>query len=177
MYAAANYKRRTSSTGVAWAACADVLWEVPLYQYCIVGGDDYAWYLAFMYDKADIQKVVKEQENQHFFKHARPEFMSHYLQWAEHCASLVKQNVGYVKQTVFSCPHGKLRDRYYSIRQGVLHYFDPCNDVTYEAGGPLCWASRKPELHQVVADYFYHRNEDLPPNSRVSRQKDTTSDL
>ena len=69
---------------------------------------------------------------------------------------------GCVGGSVYHLWHGERVNRSYSGRIDTLsrYDYDPIEDVGVDAGGALGWRSAKPELHELVAQYFRARLED-----------------
>jgi hypothetical protein len=157
-------------TGFGWAARAEVLAEVGLYDAAVVGGGDKLIYAAsFGTDERWCARASRLLEATlppcprcgHLG--AAPEFFDHYVAWARRWSRAVTGRVGFADQTVRSLYHGNRHYRRYQSRRDTLlrHAFDPRLDLTVEPDGCWAWSSRKPDLHLEVWNYLFERREDL----------------
>jgi hypothetical protein len=136
-----------------------VLREAGLYQHCIVGGGDSAFYWGAALGPHG--PSLRQAAMRRLPMSAGSElFRQHYANWAQHLGKRVQGRVGYVDQHLVALSHGSLATRDYAGRHKVLSLFDPYTDVVIDDSGAWRWASSKPELHTVVRAYFVNRNED-----------------
>ena len=156
-------------SGLGWAARAEVLREVQLYDASVLGGGDKLIYASSLrrgkwWDEAIEHLMRSEKACPKCGSYNRSAaYAAHFRRWAEKWAAIVDGRVGHVNQVIRDLYHGARARRYYSWRHHVLfrHSFDPDNDLRLDENGCWRWASDKPELHQEVSRYFLSREEDL----------------
>jgi len=154
-------------TGFAWAARAEVLKQVPLYDRAIVGGADRLIFAAGLQMResweSDIEKMLSSQKpcRNCGSRNGSPAFTGHVLEWARRWNKAVGGRAGFVYQRIRDCYHGTPSSRGYMWRKEVLfrHAYDPERDVCEDGNGCLQWATDKPELRADVAAYFVSRME------------------
>lgn len=151
-----------SLPGHAWAATADLLGKIELYDAAIVGGADSLMAQAAIADpaRAGYTENLERAAAKHGLDGVRK---AHYLEWARAFGALVGGRVACVDSVIETMYHGKMAHRGYDQRVRLLAGFDPVTDITRNSQGCLEWASDKPELHQRVRDYFRSRREDDAP--------------
>ena len=127
-----------SDKGLIWGARTDWLKEV--------GGGDYFLIEALKGNVVAINEAMGET-------HAR---------YVSRVAN-TKPKVGYVDGEVAHLYHGEEGNRRYETRYdiAVRHDFDPFIDLKESPSGDSWeWATRRPEFHREVYDYFMGRKED-----------------
>ena len=140
------------ATGLAGAARREVLEQHGLYDGCILGGGDVAfWWAAFGRADAAAKRL-----------HMNAVQARHYLAWAGSLHDTVAGQVGCIEGEIIDLWHGELNDRQYATRHdGLLeNQFDPTRDIALDANGAWRWATQKPLLHDYVKAYFRSRRED-----------------
>jgi hypothetical protein len=87
---------------------------------------------------------------------------AYYRAWAEPWYESVQGNVDFIDGKLFHLWHGEIANRRAATRHLDLgaHDFDPRRDLARDGNGPWRWASAKPEMHRMLADYFAARRED-----------------
>lgn len=156
-------------SGFGWAARAEVLSRVELYDRAIVGGGDKLIYAASI----DLGERWRERAAKLLASAVRacagcghvnraPRYLEDYLSWAERWRLAVGGEPGWTDRSVRSLYHGDRRDRQYTLRRDILlrHEFDPAADLAEGPDGTWRWASAKPDLHLEVQNYFFERRED-----------------
>jgi len=153
-------------SGYGWAARAELLARVPLYDACVIGGADKLMYFASFSQHRRWKTAVER-----WFRSANPEcsscghqaaaarWLSHYLEWAQRWSKAVDGRVGYVDNTIGDFYHGNRASRRYNGRKEILlrQGFDPVEDLTTNEDGCLEWASGKRRMHDDVLRYFRQR--------------------
>ena len=141
-----------ATPGMAWAARRDLITRHGLYDGCIIGGGDTAL-AAAAYGCFD---AVTALHRMNASQQAR------YLAWAQPFHADVGGRIGVAALEVQHLWHGDLADRQAAERHARLaqHDFDPHCDIMPGRDGAWRWASDKPALHQMLADYFRARRED-----------------
>jgi hypothetical protein len=138
-----------SAPGYAWAAGRKLLEEYALYDACIIGGGD---------------STILRTAYGRFRDALRLQYLNrnHYLRWAIPFYDAVKSNVAFLEGNIFHLWHGNTAHRQYRQRDKVLARckFDPKTDIAIDQSGIWRWNSQKPELHNLVRDYFCARRED-----------------
>ena len=155
-------------TGLGWAARAELLQAVPLYDRAILGGADKMIYGA-SFPELISNKKLKELTKSHYKcpscgqRNESPKYTQDYQKWAKQWANAVGGSTSYVYQGVKDLYHGNRKLRNYMTRREILytHDFDPMVDIAIDENGCWKWNSDKPELHHDVAHYFLSRKEDV----------------
>jgi hypothetical protein len=144
--------RGRHSPGLAWAFRRELLDRHGLFDGCVIGGGDTAVACASW-------GAFEAVEERHAMN-ARQK--SYYRAWAEPWYESVRGNVDFIDGKLFHLWHGEIADRRAAARHLdlVAHDFDPHRDLARDGNGPWRWASAKPELHRMLADYFAARRED-----------------
>lgn len=137
--------------GMAWAARRDVLERCALYDAMILGMGD-KMIAAAAVDRVDDAVASMEMSAAH---------AAHYRRWA-HAIAGEAAGVGHVPGALYHLWHGELQNRRYAERyKGFAdHDFDPARDLVRDDAGAWQWATDKPAMHGLVADYFTARHED-----------------
>jgi tetratricopeptide (TPR) repeat protein len=140
-------------SGLAWAARAELLTEVPLYD-AEIGGNGDLLLLAAAWPEP---RPPRAQAIWELATHRMPAGLrSHYERWARAWSARVARRVGFADGFVQTLFHGPRRARRYGARADVLraHDFSPLADLAVDAGGAWRWASHKPGLHRAVAGFL-----------------------
>lgn len=139
------------SPGFAWVARRDALPNEKLMEFHITGNGDSmmisAWMGSFSPESMPINK----------------EWSIYYLKEAAKYYDLVKGKIGYVPGELYHMFHGEWNNRKYNQRAQYLanHNYDPEFDIKIDEENDLLkWSGNKPELEEVVANYFHERKED-----------------
>jgi hypothetical protein len=152
---------KPGTPGFAWAARAEVVRDVPLYDAAIIGGGDSLIYLASFFgnDGDDWWQRVA----------ALPQIrcrgqleLTHYLAWVARWGAWIRGNVTCVEQGITTLYHGNAQNRQYISRFGILkgNGYDPAADIAAAPAQAWRWATQKPRLHNQVRQYFQGRRED-----------------
>jgi hypothetical protein len=156
-------------SGFGWAARAEVLEKVPLYDRAIVGGGDKLIQVASHPFPPNWEHALGRVLQPGGRRCATcghvpvsPAYTRDYLAWADRWNRACEGRAGWTALTIRSLFHGELRNRSYTLRREILlrHGFDPAEDLTLDEHGCWAWASAKPALHLDVANYFFERRED-----------------
>jgi hypothetical protein len=155
-------------TGFAWAATAEVLQGVMLYDRAVLGGGDGIMRFACLprdegWERELRRKFTSVRACARCGHRAESVlYTSDGLDWARRWSDAVGGRVGYVHGRIRDLEHGAHRDRGWSTRREILfrHGFDPARDIEMDDQGCWRWASAKPALHREVERYFADRRED-----------------
>jgi hypothetical protein len=147
-----NNGRARHSPGLAWAFRRELLDRHGLFDGCVIGGGDTAMACASWgaFDAVEERHAMNARQR------------SYYRAWAEPWYESVRGNVDFIDGKLFHLWHGEIADRRAAARhlQLVEHDFDPHRDLARDGDGPWRWASPKPAMHRMLADYFAARRED-----------------
>jgi hypothetical protein len=148
-----------SVVGFGWAARADVLRQINLYDAAIIGNGDALIYYACFSNNPGWEKSIKKYT---IIQLMPPHFYRHYSEWAKRFGSIIRGNVGFISHKIRASYHGELKKRGHGKRDQILlkSDYDPYNDIQLDNVGCWEWASKKFELHNEIKDYFYSRAED-----------------
>jgi hypothetical protein len=139
-------------TGLAWASRREIYDKNRFYDKFIVGGADqfmsYSFYNNKPYSDKDFlynQKIIKD-----------------YNKWANNIYKYVKGSVYCTKGSILHLWHGRIKNRFYRLREGILkkYNFDPNKDIKLDKDNCWIWATHKPKLHKSIKRYFWMRNEE-----------------
>jgi len=160
--------RAGTTSGFGWAARAEVLAKVPLYENAVIGGGDKLIYFACLAHEPQAAETI----DRWFASSNTPcshcghvetgeQWQADYLAWAERWNQAMEGKLGYANNVVSDLFHGALRNRHYTSRNEVLlrARFDPTRDLRIGPQGSLEWASNKPELRDDLISYFDLRND------------------
>ncbi len=159
-------------SGFAWAARAELLRQVPLYDGAIIGGADRIMLRAGLPRTAspadrwetDLRDALESQHacGKCGHRNGSPAFTAHALDWARRWSEAIGGRMGFVHQAIVDLEHGPRERRAYLARHEILfrHGFDPARDLIADGNGCWQWTSDKPALHGEVLDYFRSRRED-----------------
>ncbi len=145
-------RRKTFSTGFAWAARREIVQRHGLYDAAIVGTGD-RLFASAAFDCADAAAdlfMMSEVRRRH------------YKAWAEPFSSELAGRVGLIEGEISNLWHGEMANRGSRLRHEALRDFDydPFSDIALGEEGAWRWASDKPALHAYLRDYFVGRRED-----------------
>ena len=144
--------RARHAPGLAWAFRRELLDRHGLFDGCVIGGGDTAMVCASWgaFDVLEERHAMNASQR------------SYYRAWAEPWYRSVSGNADFIEGRLFHMWHGEIADRRAAMRHLdlVAHDFDPHRDLARDGDGPWRWASPKPELHRLLADYFAARRED-----------------
>ena len=142
----------TSATGLAWAACRELLDQHGFYDGCIVGAGDRALACAAhgCFNEFIGSVCMNEQEKERFMAWARPFYQA------------VCGATGYLEGNLFHLWHGEARSRRALARHKELGPFDfnPFEDIVIDRNGCWRWNTNKPEMHEYMRKYFASRKDD-----------------
>jgi tetratricopeptide (TPR) repeat protein len=152
-------RARLGHTGLAWAARAELLERVPLYDAGVLGSGD-LWMLAAAWPEP--RSPAARSMYEIATANMPPAMRAHYERWAAEWRGRVAGRLGFAELFVQSLYHGPLALRRYYARGEILgrHAFSPEQDLVLDPGGAWRWGSDKPALHREVAAYFEGRSED-----------------
>ena len=155
-------------SGFGWAATADLLQHVPLYDRAIVGGGDKLIFAAACPRKAKwLNEVIRTMgtnlapcETCGHVNEA-PAYLNDYLAWAEQWDRAVQGRMTCADLTVRSLYHGEHQNRFYRLRREILlrYAYDPAADLIKNEQGCWKWNSYKPGMHLKVHGYFFARRD------------------
>jgi hypothetical protein len=147
-------RRRTSATGLAWAARRELLDHHGFYDACIIGGGDNALICAASNCFEGLMQ--RHMMNEHEKKR--------YLEWGKPFCESVKGRIGCIDATLFHMWHGELSNRGGATRfLGLQPFrFDPATDIALDSKGLWRWNTAKPEMHEYLRQFFPSRREDGP---------------
>jgi hypothetical protein len=137
---------------MAWAAHRELLEQHGFYDSFVISAGDTAL-LCAAYGVPEIP-IRRWQMS--------PGQRDRYLRWATDFYRDVKGNVGSLSGEIHHLWHGDLENRRYILRHTDLmpYNFDPTTDIRPGIDGAWRWASHKPEMHALLRDYFFSRQED-----------------
>ena len=154
-------------SGFGWAARAEVLQKVPLFEGAVVGGGDKLMYIASLADDfsaSEFQDLSQSRFSCSVCGHRnRSEaYRAQLLAWAQRWSATVDGKVDYARLHLTDMYHGKRDDRGYMTRHDILYRnnFDPDEDLVRDASGCLAWRGGKDALKREVEAYFLSRRED-----------------
>ena len=156
-------------SGYAWAARAEVLNEVKLYDTAVTGGADQMILAASLPEEPHKDRCVLKITNAPFRKCAHcgshkkaAGYTNHYLNWTERWSKAVSGKVGFVKQgiNVINNHHADSRQGLYAKNILVRNDFRPLDDIRQGADGAWRWSSDKQGLHEDVRRHFTPPEED-----------------
>lgn len=150
---------RKKCPGRAWAANLDLLQTVPLYDRCIIGGGDRAFWLGCQCF-GDERRWIRQVRKAFLWRNTNRRIRRDYLDWARRMGQAVQGRVGCVSGRITSYYHGDLENRRYSDRYRLLVDFDPLCDIQLNQDAVWQWASRKAHLHRGIINYLAGRQED-----------------
>ena len=153
-------------SGFGWAARAEVLEQVQLFEHAVVGGGDKLILAASLADDVFDKRLVELTHSRYRcdacgHSNRSEAFSANLLDWARQWSAAVDQSVDYARGQIRDMYHGQRSDRGYSKRHDILcsHQFDPSSDLVDNPDGCLQWAPGKEELRSAVESYFLSRRE------------------
>jgi hypothetical protein len=147
------YNDKSSAYGLAWAFRYDVLKNIKLFDYNIIGSGDKLLFGALF----DI-----------LFKHEVAGVnIKPYIEYAKNVSSYIKpEEASYIEDlTVYSMYHGELVNRKYVERHNILayHLFDSDKDLIDIKNKPFKFAEHVSiNLKNDILKYFFERKDSLP---------------
>ena len=154
-------------TGFGWAARAEVLRKVMLYDRAIVGSGDSLIFSASHYCEpylSEVEAQVKSSKSckKCGYQNESSAYTKNYKQWAQQWHKAVDGKIGYAPMLIEDMYHGDHVYRHYKRRRDILtsYQYDPTKDVSIDNQGLLTWSTNKQELPEVVKMYFLSRCED-----------------
>jgi hypothetical protein len=142
--------------GLAWAARRELLDRHGFYDHRIDGGGDLTMAHAMFGNIENWRHTHWERDL------LSPTLLDDIVRWGRTFSDDVRSRVGYVPGRVLHLWHGNHADRMYKERANWLaeHDFDPDTDIALADSGCWEWASRKPELHRKLQEYYSLQRED-----------------
>jgi hypothetical protein len=143
---------RFSLPGLAWAARREILEEHGFYDAMIIGsGDSSIFHAMHGQFEHELQRRLLTKTHE-----------EHYLAWAQPYHKTIDGKVSNVAGRIYHLYHGKVINRNYRGRHGLLASFDfdPGLDLRIGANGAWQWARPRPELEGLLKTYFITRAED-----------------
>lgn len=155
-------------SGFGWAARAEVLAQVPLFEGAVVGGGDKLMYVASLSDDYSASQFQDLSQSKFAcsacgHRNRSEPYRAQLLDWAQRWSAAVDRKVDYARLHLEDMFHGKRDDRGYMTRHDILYRneFDPVHDLVRDASGCLAWARDKGALKREVEAYFLSRREDV----------------
>jgi len=156
-YRNANFSKDTyygnslAFSGGAWAFRRSLLEKHGFFDRLIIGGADFLMALAFYNNKDNI-----------FFSLFPEKLLCNFQVYLDEIYKEIKGSVYYTNGEIIHLWHGSQKQRFYGSRYGILKKtnFDPERDIKINKDGCWEWATNKPDLHRMVKEYFWRRNED-----------------
>jgi hypothetical protein len=155
-------------SGFGWAARAEVLQQVKLFEGAVVGGGDKLIYIASLAD--DFTNDNFEQLSQSRVvcsacghRNRSEAYTAQLSDWAQRWSGAVAGKVDYARLYITDMYHGRRDDRSYMSRHDILYRnnFDPAADLLHDHAGCLAWVEGKDALKREVEAYFLSRREDV----------------
>lgn len=137
--------------GFAWAARREVLDQIGMIDWSVLGSADHMMALAWL---GKIDRAVPSGLHPNYLRHAR--------MYQELCDEHVRGDVGYVPGTLLHWWHGKKRDRRYVDRWEILKkwQYDPERDIRRDTQGLVQLTRAGERMRDDLRGYFRSRNED-----------------
>jgi len=146
-----------STPGYGWAARAEVLAEVPLYDAMIVGGGDAAIFLASC---SGVRSWRPTLGRQHWFRSMNMACRRRYVAWAARWGAAIGGRIGYLAQHASTFYHGSRKNRLFHQRWSLVAGLDPYRGLARCPEGCWRWARDDVSMRQDVCRYFRDRKED-----------------
>lgn len=95
-------------------------------------------------------------------KDISPGYKQALLSWQDRCTKHIKQNIGYMKGTIYHHFHGRKAQRYYKDRWQILskHGYDPVHDLKFDWQGLYQFTDAGERMRNDIRAYFRSRLED-----------------
>jgi DNA-directed RNA polymerase subunit RPC12/RpoP len=155
-------------SGFGWAARAEVLEKVMLFEGAVVGGGDKLMYIASLADKFSSNSFQELSQSKIAcsacgHRNRSDAYRAQLLDWAQRWSEAVDGEVDYARLYITDMFHGKRDDRGYLTRHDILYRnaFDPARDLVRDPSGCLAWVAGKESLKREVEAYFLSRREDV----------------
>jgi hypothetical protein len=144
---------RHGRTGLAWCARSSVLAH-GIFDGCILGDSDHVMAHAMCSDWTSPcidQTFFQDQASRAYFEN-----------WARRFSEGVTGEISFLSETILHRWHGNPENRLYAQRTRKLANFgvDPEVDLRLNADHCWEWNTKRPHLHNYVANYFEQRNDD-----------------
>lgn len=161
----------SGQSGFGWAATAEVLQKVQLYENAIVGGGDKLLFLASLMneDKKDRLKRLKSLTSSHLacpkckHRNQSESYTADFINWAYQWSEVIEKNVDYVSLQISDLYHGQRANRKYLDRKNILfkHQYNPDTDIKIDSSGCLSWTENTIDLQNDIKSYFFSRKDDF----------------
>jgi hypothetical protein len=155
-------------SGFGWAARAEVLQKVALFEGAVVGGGDKLIYIASLANDFSVSEFQDLSQSRFScsvcgHKNRSEAYRDKLLAWAQRWSAAVDGKVDYARLHLTDMYHGKRDDRGYMTRHDILYRnnFDPDEDLVRDESGCLAWRGDKDALKREVEAYFLSRREDV----------------
>jgi Sulfotransferase domain len=157
----------SGQSGFGWAARAEVLSKVQLFEHAIIGGGDKLMLAASLTQNMDNPKLahltfstINCQKCNHVNRSSH--YTKDYIDWAKKWSAAVNFQVGYAPMNIKDMFHGNRKDRAYMGRRDILfkHNYNPTSDLFINNTGCLAWSTGKDDFHHAIKSYFLSRRED-----------------
>jgi hypothetical protein len=155
-------------SGFGWAARAEVLEKVLLFESAVVGGGDKLMFIASLADNFSDPRFEGLTQSKLAcgscgHRNHSVAYRAHFADWARQWSAAVNGAVDYARLHIRDMYHGTRGDRGYMTRHDIIykHEFDPAVDLVRDAAGCLAWAEGRDQMRQGVEAYFLSRREDV----------------
>lgn len=154
-------------SGFGWAARAEVLEKVLLFENAVVGGGDKLILTASLAEDLSDERVTSLTQSKYTCKacghrNKSDAYAASFLDWAQRWSTAVDGSVDYARLHIRDMYHGQRSDRGYMARHDILYKneFNPAADLVTNPSGCLEWSPGKKRLKREVEAYFLSRRED-----------------
>ncbi|MEZ5571307.1 MAG: sulfotransferase [Halioglobus sp.] len=155
-------------SGFGWAARAEVLQQVMLFEGGVVGGGDKLIFVASLADDFS-QKNFEDLSRSRIacsvcgHRNKSEAYTEQLTEWAQRWSAAVAGKVDYARLYLTDMYHGRRDDRGYMTRHDILYRnnFDPAADLYVDQNGCLAWSPGKEAMQREVEAYFLSRREDV----------------
>jgi hypothetical protein len=155
-------------SGFGWAARAEVLRQVRLFEGAVVGGGDKLIYIASLAEDFTSKSFAQLSQSRIAcsacgHRNRSEAYTAQLTDWAQRWSAAVAGKVDYARLYITDMYHGKRDDRGYMSRHDILYRndFDPAADLYHDATGCLAWREGTDALKREVEAYFLSRREDV----------------
>jgi len=144
------------ASGLAWAARKDVLLEVGLFDRAVVGSGDFLMLLATL-GISDFW--FESRRHLGYYDYLE---RSTYSKWARRVFEKTEGCLGFIDQTLYHLPHGRLVNRRYLDRHGVFNAvgIDLAQDLELTEQKVWRFRNSAAKLRDMMKRYFEERRED-----------------
>lgn len=160
--AAFNVCRRreeSAATGFAWAARAEALSAVRLYDAAVFGGADRLIHIACLPARFETDDRA-ERALRDAARHQPAGLLEHYRRWVRRWARAVDGDLGFVEQPIQTFFHGDLSNRYGRLKQRAALGLDPDRHLELEPSGAWRFTSEAALLREAAIPWLRSRHED-----------------